>query len=82
MCLFDFQLLFLNTFQKVINGIVLLDDLHMLYQSCATRWHFVLKLISYFAIMFLFILMFTNNRFSYWAMAFYIDSVYLLSHMK
>jgi len=37
MCLFDFQLLFLNTFQKVINGIVLLDDLHMLYQSCATR---------------------------------------------
>jgi len=32
--------------------------------------------------MFLFILMFTNNRFSYWAMAFYIDSVYLLSHMK
>jgi len=54
----------------------------LLHQSYVTQWHFLLKLISYFAIVFLFVLMFTDNRFPYCSMALPIASLSWLSHIK
>jgi len=44
--------------------------------------HSLFKPISYSAIVFSFILIFTDNRFSYCAIALCIVSAYWLSHMK
>jgi len=45
-------------------------------------WHYLFTLISYFAIVFSFILMFTDDWCPYCTMAFCIVSVFWLSPMK
>jgi len=52
-----------------------------LHQSYVTQWH-SFTLISCYAIVFSFILMFTDNWFRFCMMALCIVSVYLLNHMK
>jgi len=52
------------------------------HQSYVTQWHSLFKLISYIAIAWTFILIFTDNWFPYCAMALFLVSAYYLSHMK
>ena len=67
---FDFQLLFFNTImQKVINGVGWRNDHHGLLPIVCDTVTLVFTLISYFAIVFSFFLISTDNWFSYYAIA-------------
>ena len=57
LCLFDVQLVFLNTCQKMINGVGWLDDRHGLSPQRPSLF----TLINYCAIVFSFALMFANG---------------------
>jgi len=52
------------------------------HQSYVTQYHSLFTLISYYALVFSFALMFTDGWFTWCVIAFRIASAYLLSHMK
>jgi len=81
LCLFDLQLLFLNTCQKVINGSVDQMTATVFRQSYMTQRPSLFTLISYYAIVFSFALIFANGWFTA-CDGFYGASAYRLSHMK
>ena len=77
----DVQLLFLNTCQKMINGVGWLDDRHGLSPILYDTAPLFVTLINYCAIVFSFALIFANC----WLTAcdgFYDASACWLSHMK
>jgi len=64
LCFFDLTLLFFNSFQKMINGMVdYMTAMVVLYRFYVTQCHSLFTLTSYFTIVFSFTLMFTNNWF-------------------
>ena len=81
LCLFDLQLLFLNTCQKVINGVGWPDDRHGLSPILYDTAPVLFTPISYYAIVFSFALIFANGWFTA-CDGFYGASAYWLSHMK
>ena len=81
LCLFDLQLLFLNTCQKVINGLVDQMTATVFRQSYMTQRPSLFTPISYYAIVFSFALIFANGWFTA-CDGFYSASAYWLSHMK
>jgi len=79
--LFGVQLLFLNTCQKVINGLVDQMTTTVFRQSYMTQRPSLFTLISYCAIVFSVALMFANGCFTACG-GFYCASACWLSHMK
>jgi len=64
LCLFDLQLMFFNTFQKVINWVGWLDDRHGPSPTYVTQRPSWFTLISYCALVFSFALMFAHSWFT------------------